>query len=119
MKYVLLAVLFLMCACAPKPNDREAYDLADRATNCSLGFRELFHFAKGRPWTPEEGAAFAALSQSDRNEAVKALAREANGRAALDRAQGRTSELGSRSIRTEDRLGTDGVTYTAVWVEGR
>ena len=39
------------------------------------------------------------MNQEARNAAVVALAREAGG------------------VRTEDRVGTDGVTYTAFWLE--
>lgn len=114
-------VLAVLGGCAANPHVARAPQQSKDATvsdnSCSLGFRELFHFAKGRPWTAEEGAAFGALSQPERNDAVKALAREANERAARDRAQERTAELGAGSIKTEDRLGTDGVTYTAFWLD--
>ncbi len=68
-------------------------------SDCSLGFADLFRLAKKREWTPTEERAFAGMSQEARNAAVVALAREAKG------------------IRTEDRVGTDGVTYTAFWLE--
>ena len=67
--------------------------------NCSLGFADLFLLAKKRDWTPQEKRAFQTLDQAGRNAAVVALAREAGG------------------IRTEDRVGMDGVTYTAFWRE--
>ena len=67
--------------------------------DCSLGFADLFRLAKKRDWSPEEERAFQALDQDGRNAAVVELAREAGG------------------IRTEERVGTDGVTYTAFWRE--
>jgi hypothetical protein len=63
-----------------------------------MGFRDLFHLAKKRHWTAAEEQAFAALSQEARNRAVKALAAEAG------------------CVQTEDRLGCDGVVYTAFWL---
>ena len=68
-------------------------------SDCSLGIADLFRLAKKREWTPAEERAFQAMNQEARNAAVAALAREAGG------------------IRTEDRVGTDGVTYTAFWLE--
>jgi len=67
--------------------------------DCSLGFADLFRLAKKRDWTPDEERAFQAMGQQARNATVIALAREAGG------------------IRTEERVGTDGVTYTAFWLE--
>ena len=67
--------------------------------DCSLGFADLFRLAKKRDWTPAEERAFQEMDQEARNAAVVALAREAGG------------------IRTEDRVGTDGVIYTAFWLE--
>ena len=49
--------------------------------------------------TPAEERAFQGMDQVARNAAVVALAREAGG------------------IDTEDRVGTDGVIYTAFWLE--
>jgi hypothetical protein len=66
---------------------------------CAYSFADLFRFAKKREWTEEERAHFAALDQPARNEAVKVLAAEAG------------NEV------TQDKLGTDGVVYTAFWVE--
>jgi hypothetical protein len=66
---------------------------------CSIGFADLFRLAKKRDWTAEEERTFAALTQPERNAAVLELAREAGG------------------IRTEDRLGCDGLVYTAFWQE--
>ena len=68
-------------------------------SDCSLGFADLFRLAKKRDWTPAEERGFQEMSQQARNAVVLALAREAGG------------------IRTEDRVGTDGVTYTAFWLE--
>ena len=68
-------------------------------SDCSLGFADLFRLAKKRNWTPAEERAFAGMNQEARNAAVVALASEAGG------------------VRTEDRVGTDGVTYTAFWLE--
>ena len=67
--------------------------------DCSLGFADLFRLAKKRSWTPDEERVFQALDQEARNAAVAELAREAGG------------------IRTENRVGTDGVIYTAFWLE--
>jgi hypothetical protein len=64
-----------------------------------MSFSQLFTMAKGRPWTPKEERSFAALDQPARNEAVKQLAAEAG------------------CVRTEDRRGTDGVIYTAFWID--
>ena len=66
---------------------------------CAIGFAELFRLAKKRGWTAEEERAFQALNQPARNAAVLELAREAGG------------------IHTEDRLGSDGLVYTAFWLE--
>lgn len=62
-----------------------------------MGFSDLFQAAYGRPFTATESAQFAALDQASRNEAVKQMAGQASG------------------VYTEDRIGTDGVTYTAFW----
>ena len=66
---------------------------------CTIGFADLFRLAKKRGWTAEEERAFRAMTQPQRNSEVKELAREAGG------------------IRTEDRIGTDGLVYTAFWLE--
>ena len=66
---------------------------------CTIGFADLFRLAKKRGWTAEEERAFQAMTQPQRNSEVKELAREAGG------------------IRTEDRIGTDGLVYTAFWLE--
>ena len=65
---------------------------------CRYSFDDLFRFANDREWTVEEKSAFMALGQADRNMEVKRLAKHAG------------------CIATEDRIGTDGVTYTAFWV---
>lgn len=69
------------------------------AASCSLSFRDLFHAAKGRDWTDQEVQAFQKLDQPAKNAMVKQLAAEAG------------------NIRTQDQLGTDGITYTAFWKE--
>jgi len=74
----------------------ERYDVNDR---CSMGFAELFQLAKGRAWTEEEVREFQSLDQQGRSRMVKQLAAEAG------------------CVRTEDRIGTDGVVYTAFWRE--
>ena len=66
---------------------------------CAIGFADLFRLAKKRGWTAEEARAFQSLTQPERNAAVLELAREAGG------------------IHTEDRLGSDGLVYTAFWLE--
>jgi hypothetical protein len=66
---------------------------------CAIGFADLFRLAKRRDWTAEEERAFQAMAQPERNAAVLELAREAGG------------------IHTENRLGTDGLVYTAFWLE--
>ena len=66
---------------------------------CTIGFADLFRLAKKRGWTAAEERAFQAMTQPERNAAVKELAREAG------------------RIRTEDRTGTDGLVYTAFWLE--
>ena len=66
-----------------------------------MGFADLFRLARKRIWTTEEKDAFQALNQDARNAAVKQLAQEAG------------------CVRTADRLGADGVIYTAFWREDR
>lgn len=66
---------------------------------CRYSFDDLFELANQRTWTVEEKQAFMALDQNSRNAVVKQLAEKAG------------------SIRTEDRLGTDGLVYTAFWVD--
>jgi hypothetical protein len=66
---------------------------------CQYSFDDLFRLANGRQWTAEEKQAFFELDQSTRNREVKRLAHQAG------------------CIRTEDRLGSDGLIYTAFWVE--
>lgn len=68
---------------------------------CQYSFDDLFRLANEREWTAEEKSAFLALDQVARNREVKRLAEQAG------------------CVRTEDRLGSDGVTYTAFWVESR
>ena len=66
---------------------------------CEMGFADLFRLARKRIWTAEEKDAFQALDQDARNTAVRQLAQEAG------------------CVRTEDRRGTDGLIYTAFWLE--
>ena len=66
---------------------------------CKYSFDDLFRLANDRDWTIEEKRVFLAMDQDARNEEVKRLAKKAG------------------CIRTEDRQGTDGLTYTAFWVE--
>ena len=66
---------------------------------CELGFVDLFRMAHGRRWTEQEKRVFLDLDQEGRNEAVRDWARRAGG------------------IVTEDRIGTDGVIYTAFWTD--
>ncbi|MGB5674832.1 MAG: hypothetical protein WBO43_09820 [Gemmatimonadota bacterium] len=67
---------------------------------CEMGFSDLFRLARKRAWTSDEEDTFKALEQDARNEAVRQLAQE------------------SGCVRTENRRGTDGVIYTAFWLEG-
>jgi hypothetical protein len=53
--------------------------------------------ARHRDWTPDEERFFLSLDQPARNAVVRQLAAEAGG------------------VQTADRVGTDGVTYTAFW----
>ncbi len=66
---------------------------------CELGFADLFRMAHQRDWTPEEERSFEGLEQEARNSMVRDLAQKAGG------------------VRTADRIGTDGVTYTAFWID--
>ncbi|HKJ17006.1 MAG TPA: hypothetical protein VJ984_06650 [Xanthomonadales bacterium] len=66
---------------------------------CQYSFDDLFRLANERDWTAAEKNDFMLLDQDARNQEVKRLAGMAGG------------------VRTEDRLGTDGLTYTAFWVE--
>jgi hypothetical protein len=71
-----------------------------RSPECEMGFADLFRLARKRAWTPDEEHEFQALDQDARNAAVKQLAQETD------------------CVHTADRLGTDGVIYTAFWLEG-
>jgi hypothetical protein len=64
--------------------------------DCSLSFADLFRHAHGRDWTDAEAAAICALDQRDLNDWVRRMAAQCDGR-----------------IITEDRVGGDGVVYTA------
>jgi hypothetical protein len=95
----------VLVGCAPtrSANDNKvgpaSGDKSVANDRCSMGFAELFRLARGREWTEEEVREFQALDQPGRNRMVKQLAAEAGG------------------VRTEDRIGTDGVVYTAFWRE--
>jgi hypothetical protein len=67
--------------------------------SCCMSFRDLFVLAKSRPWSAEEEQHFRALSQPERNAIVKELAAQAG------------------RVQVEDRRGSDGVVYTAFWVD--
>jgi hypothetical protein len=69
----------------------------DLGYDCELGFSDLFRLARNRAWTPDEERHFQSLDQPARNALVKELAAAAGG------------------IETADRVGTDGVVYTAFW----
>ena len=66
---------------------------------CQYSFSHLFALAHQREWTESERQHFFALDQDSRNLEVKRLAQKAG------------------NVCTEDRLGSDGLTYTAFWVE--
>ena len=66
---------------------------------CEMGFADLFRLARKRTWTSDEEDAFQSMDQDARNAAVRQLAQEAG------------------CVRTADRVGTDGATYTAFWLE--
>lgn len=66
---------------------------------CQFSFSQLFRLAHQREWTETERQSFFALDHDSRNLEVKRLAQKAG------------------NVRTEDRLGTDGLIYTAFWVE--
>jgi uncharacterized protein YbjQ (UPF0145 family) len=67
---------------------------------CEMSFADLFRLARKRAWTSDEEDAFQAMDQDARNAAVKQLAQEAG------------------CVRMADRVGADGVIYTAFWLEG-
>jgi hypothetical protein len=64
-----------------------------------MSFADLHLRAKGRQWREEEVEAFRLMSQAEKNKWVLAMAAEADG------------------VKTEQRIGTDGVTYIAFWVD--
>jgi hypothetical protein len=66
---------------------------------CSTSFADLFHLARGRPWTAQEEDYFRSIDQDTRNRLVKELASAAG------------------CVRTDDRRGSDGLIYTAFWIE--
>jgi hypothetical protein len=65
-----------------------------------MSFGELHALAHGRAWSADESARFAALSQAEKNAAVRTMAAKAG------------------NVDVEDRVGADGVVYTAFWVRG-
>ncbi len=70
---------------------------------CQYSYADLFEAVRGRTWTDAERGAFEALTQPQRNAWVKDLAGASGG-----------------TVGTEDRVGTDGQTYTAFWlVDGK
>jgi len=68
-------------------------------SECRTSFLDLFRLARQRDWTADEEQYFTQVDQPTRNRLVKDLAAEAG------------------CVRTEDRLGADGVVYTAFWIE--
>ena len=70
------------------------------AESVCIGCDELSWAARWRAWTAQERDAFMGLDQDGRNAWVRSLAEEADG-----------------LIATEDRRGTDGVVYTAFWLQ--
>jgi hypothetical protein len=80
-------------------SDASAKRAETMSHECELGFAELYQMAHDRAWTAEEERSFGALGQEARNAMVRELALKAGG------------------IRTADRIGTDGVTYTAFWID--
>ena len=70
-----------------------------RGLECCFSFHDLFTAAEGRMWTPEEETTFRSLTQDERNEWVTKLAAKAP------------------QFRTKDKVGDDGITYRAFWIE--
>ena len=70
-----------------------------RGPECCFSFADLFSAAEGRHWTPTEEKVFQNLNQEERNEWVSRLAEKAP------------------QFKTQDKVGTDGVTYRAFWIE--
>lgn len=65
---------------------------------CNTSFADLFRLARRRGWTADEERHFQQLNQPQRNTVVKEMAAEAG------------------CIDTEDRIGSDGLIYTAFWI---
>jgi hypothetical protein len=65
---------------------------------CNYSFADLFRMVRGRPWSDAERTAFEAMDREARNEWVRTLAAQSDGR-----------------IATEDRRGSDGLIYAAFW----
>ncbi len=102
MKPLLLLSLLAAAGCSttsPVSNPPTTATQATAQTSCSMSFRDLFQLAKKRDWTQDELQAFQKLDQPAKNAMVKQLAAEAG------------------NIRTQDQVGTDGITYTAFWKE--
>lgn len=70
-----------------------------RGPECCFSFEDLFISAEGRPWTSEEELVFKNLNQDERNEWVSTLANKAP------------------QFKTQDKIGDDGVTYRAFWID--
>ncbi len=70
-----------------------------RGPECCFSFADLFSAAEGRIWTHEEEKVFQNLTQQERNEWVSRLAQKAP------------------QFKTQDKIGTDGITYRAFWIE--
>lgn len=66
---------------------------------CDYSFNDLFEAARGRPMDPDERAYFDTMSQDVRNEVVRKLVHETNGRFAC-----------------RDVVGDDGEVYTSFWM---
>lgn len=100
-----LAYLFgFACLCSGCAQSMDQKDKAVTSGNvvrsdCCMSFRDLFVLARKREWTAAEERHFQKVSQPERNRLVRELAAEAG------------------CVETEDRLGTDGQTYTAFWMK--
>ncbi len=66
---------------------------------CQYSYADLFEAVRGRTWNESERLQFESLTQPQRNAWVKDLAGASGG-----------------TVGTEDRVGTDGQTYTAFWL---
>lgn len=69
--------------------------------NCCYSFHDLFRAVYGRDWTDTERDRFSCLSQDEKNASVREMVARTNG-----------------LWTCEDRVWTDGVTYTAFWRTG-